>query len=134
MLGLLLWIGVMYLVILAVVGFALFLLSAYALLFHRIKSTCFRIGLSVSFWGFVTTVIRSGTTGIGRDLILPGSELFFDQRLVRNKDINTMLQYFALLGVLTYCICRLIWYGVQKRNKARVLNGGPDVVDNQRVQ
>ena len=118
MLGMLLWTGIIYLMILAAVGFLLFLLSAYALLFHRIKSSCFRMSLSVSFWGFVTTAIRSVTTGRHMDLILPGSELFFDQRLVRNGDIETMLKYFALLGVLAYCVCLLIWYGVRQWNRA----------------
>ena len=132
MLGMLLWTGIIYLMALAAVGFLLFLLSAYALLFHRIKSTCFRISLSVSFWGFVTTAIRSATTGRHMDLILPGSELFFDQRLVRNRDIETVLKYFALLGVLTYCACLLIWYGVQQWNKARLPNGGLDAIDSQR--
>jgi hypothetical protein len=90
------------------------LLVPYGYLYRGIKSTGFRLGLSVLVWGFLVTAFRSRVTNSGQALTLPGSDWLFDQRLVRYADFGVMFQYFAVLGGVVWALSLLAWFWARR--------------------
>ena len=93
-------------------------LGVFIFLYRGIDNVYFRIGWSIWIGGFCLTCFRMWVTDRNAALSLPGSELLFDQRLVRHEDLGVIFKYFALLGLLSSITCLLFVYGVRRWGKS----------------